>query len=213
VLAQIGFGVSPPGTPGGGWGVAEAASDSPEPRKRGRQGLVRGGAARTVRHEGNLGVPRGVQPIHGRARESFSIAEAGERASARPVEGAPDRTASLLDGGRATAVLGARRPARACRRVRHGCQRQSRSPLERPKTPLSRSAGRGFAKKPAVRAARDPGPRERASVRRELGWPLDRSDEGCERGQPKREERRQARLSPPSRDGRESDGSGRVLVG
>jgi len=54
VLGLIGFGVIPPGTPGGGWGAAEAATDSPEPSKRGRRRLVRGSAARAVRREGNL---------------------------------------------------------------------------------------------------------------------------------------------------------------
>jgi hypothetical protein len=105
VLEQIGFGVIPPGTPGGGWGAAEAATDSPEPCSS------TGNASREATPPGRpaRGQPRcrqrGVQPIRGRARESFSIAEAGERASARPAEGTPGRTVGLLDGRTATAIL------------------------------------------------------------------------------------------------------------
>jgi len=71
-----------------------------------------------------------------------------------------------LTGGTATAALGVRHLG-VGRDVE--CQRQSRSPSERPKTPPWRSVARGFAKKPTVGAARDPGPHQRAILRRKLG--------------------------------------------
>jgi hypothetical protein len=65
VLGQIGFGVIPPGTPGGGWGAAEATTDSPEPCS------PTGNASRGAAPPGPSGARvtsvrrRGVQPVRG----------------------------------------------------------------------------------------------------------------------------------------------------
>lgn len=155
VLGQIGFGVIPPGAPGGGWGAAEAASDLPEPRKA-RPATPRkryrrpASPARGQPRAGSAGSNRFAAALVNRSRLQRP-ANAQALVSAR---GTPGRTAGLLDGRNDDG--GPQRAAPRCRASRGSV----RGSLARPRSGRKRRLGGALLavlrRKPTVRAARDP---------------------------------------------------------
>jgi hypothetical protein len=177
-----------------------------------------------------------VHTVRGRARESFSIADASRRASACQAEGASGcQGAAFLDGKAAERQLwcppwviesrkgrsgSLRSAARSCGPVAACCSGAGAtggvrgSPIRPRRGRTSRRRGSLLAasrRKPAVRAVEGLHPDGRAFDRRKPGSSV-RQGGGWEGGEPKREKRRQATLPPPRNARRKSNGSDRVLT-